>query len=243
MNEIDAQVIALIGRFVAAIVALILGALFVRWGTNLYLTGIKGKSGTIKTILKDAQFILTNGAPGTFLSAGGVIVMVTALLTMPGYDQGKVASARPKSPAADSVQQFRSAPVAASVGEEAIETALSGTIFLQEQHLRDSLDAMRVSAEYIAVADQIARSIEGARLVASPSWACQRRLAAGTTAYVFSPPSGQLWCPSTTPESQLFLNIGSTFSLLATLSDSAEMDTMRLWLQDVAPVSDSLPKD
>lgn len=106
MNEIDAQVIALIGRFVAAIVALTFGALFVRWGTKLYLTGVRGKSGSIKTVLKDAQFILSNGAPGTFLSAGGVIVMVTALLTMPEYDQGRVASQpRQEVPATGTKQQ------------------------------------------------------------------------------------------------------------------------------------------
>jgi hypothetical protein len=94
------QVVALVGRFLTAIIAILLGGLFVRWGVHLYREGVIGKSGTLKTVWKDSQFMLSNGAPGTFLSISGVVVMVTALLTMPGYDAGtvKVSGTEPATP-------------------------------------------------------------------------------------------------------------------------------------------------
>jgi hypothetical protein len=103
------QVVALVGRFLTAIIAILLGGLFVRWGVHLYREGVMGKSGTLKTVWKDSQFMLSNGAPGTFLSVSGVVVMVTALLTMPGYDAGtvKVSEARPETP---QVRQPKAAP-------------------------------------------------------------------------------------------------------------------------------------
>jgi hypothetical protein len=97
--------IALIGRFVIALVALLLGATFVRWGVHLYRDGVIAKAGTLKTIWKDSEFVLTNGAPGTFLSVGGIIVMAIALLTMPGYDgENRRVAERPD--AAGAVQQY-----------------------------------------------------------------------------------------------------------------------------------------
>jgi hypothetical protein len=161
MNEIDAQVIALVGRFVATIVALAFGALFVRWGTKLYLTGVRGKSGSIKTVLKDAQFILSNGAPGTFLSTGGVIVMVTALMTMPGYDQGRVAGALPKHTDSNPVQQQLRSPVLAAAIEPAGDT-------LADLTASASMPVQDVDAPGSAVRRRVPRATATPQLALNP---------------------------------------------------------------------------
>lgn len=104
------ETVALVGRFVIALIALLLGAMFVRWGVQLYREGVIARAGTLKTIWKDSQFVLTNGAPGTFLSVGGIVIMSIALLTMPGYD-GLNRRVSQKTSAAGAVQRYAAFPL------------------------------------------------------------------------------------------------------------------------------------
>lgn len=77
--------VVVIGRICIAIVALVIGAVIVYWGSKLYREGIRARTSTAEVVWKDAKFILIGGAPGALLSLAGLAIVLTPLLTFPSF--------------------------------------------------------------------------------------------------------------------------------------------------------------
>lgn len=103
----NAETVALVGRFTVAILALFAGTAFVFSGVSLYRQGISKRVGNLKAVWGDRQFVLNNAAPGSFLGVAGVSVIITSMVTLPDYkSQAMVPSGRPAAGSTEVTQQF-----------------------------------------------------------------------------------------------------------------------------------------
>lgn len=78
--------VQLMGRYLVSVLALIAGVLFVFWGVKLYASGTRHRNvGDVSAEVGKSKFSLTKGAPGSFLAAAGVAVIIVTLVTMPRF--------------------------------------------------------------------------------------------------------------------------------------------------------------
>jgi hypothetical protein len=81
------ETVALLGRFIIVLVALLAGLGAIYWGVGLYRMGLARKGGNVRAAWGDKEFVLSNGAPGSFLAIAGVAVIVVAILKLPNYER------------------------------------------------------------------------------------------------------------------------------------------------------------
>jgi hypothetical protein len=78
--------VQLLGRYLISVLALIAGVLFVYWGVKLYASGTRQRNvGDVSAEVGKSKFSLSKGAPGSFLAAAGVAVIIVTLVTMPRF--------------------------------------------------------------------------------------------------------------------------------------------------------------